>query len=65
VRLVAVLFEETVKRLLLSNGEFAGLDARVIHPEEGVNVVHGLCADISELLDLGGGVLDLLKKRDK
>jgi hypothetical protein len=59
VRLVAVLFEETVKRLLLSDGEFAGLDARVIHPEEGVNVVHGLCADIRELLDFGGGILDL------
>jgi len=59
VRLVAMLFEETVKRLLLSDGKFAGLDARVIHPEEGVNVVHGLCPDVSEFLDLGGGILDL------
>lgn len=59
MRLVAVLFEEAVKRLLLSDSEFARLDTRVIYPEEGVDVVHGLCADISEFLDLGGGVLDL------
>lgn len=63
MRLVAVLFEETVKCLLLSDGEFAGLDARVIHPEEGVNVIHGLCADVRELLDLGGGILDLSRRK--
>jgi hypothetical protein len=56
-----VFLEETIKRLLLSNGEFARLDTGVIHPEEGVNVVHGLCSNISEFLDLGGGVLDLEK----
>lgn len=36
----------------------------MIHPEEGVNVIHGLCADICELLDLGGGVFDLSKRKE-
>jgi len=54
-----MFLEETIKRLLLSNCQFARLDTGVVYPEERINVVHGLCSDISELLDLGGGVFDL------
>lgn len=62
MRLVAVLLEESVKSFLLSDGKLAGLDARVVDTEQGVDVVHGLRADISKLLDLGGGILDLEKR---
>jgi hypothetical protein len=62
VCLVAVLLEETVKSLLLSDSKLSGLDARVVDTEQGVDVVHGLRADISKLLDLGGGILDLENK---
>lgn len=59
--LVVVLLEEAVEGGLLSNGQFAGLDTRVVHTEERIDVVHRLSAHIGELLDLGGGILDLKK----
>ena len=58
---LSVLAQETIERLMLSNGELAGLDARVVDTEQRVDVVHGLRTDVRELLDLGGGVLDLRK----
>lgn len=51
--------EETVEGLLLADLELTTLDTGVIDTEEGVDVVHGLRADVRELLDLGGDVLDL------
>jgi hypothetical protein len=44
----------------LTDGKLAGLDAGVIDTEQGVDVIHGLRADVGELLDLGGDVLDLV-----
>ena len=58
--LCTVFAEQTIQRLLLSDGKLTGLDTGVIDTQERVDVVHGLCPDISELLDFGGGVLDLL-----
>ena len=55
----AVLLEQSVKSFLLSNLESARLDARMVHAKQRVDVVHGLCAHIGELLDLSRGVLDL------
>jgi hypothetical protein len=54
-----VLLEQSVKGFLLSNLESARLDARVVHTQQRVDVVHGLRAYIGELLDLGRGILDL------
>ena len=54
-----MLLEQPVQSLLLTDGELAGLDARVVHTKERVHVVHRLRADIRKLLDLGGDVLDL------
>jgi hypothetical protein len=36
----------------------------VVYTQQGVDIVHGLCADVGELLDLGSGVLDLLQSRE-
>ena len=60
VVLLAVLLEQPVERLLLAHGELARLDARVVHAQERVDVVHRLRAHVRELLDLRGDVLDLL-----
>ena len=58
---LAVLAEQPVEGLLLADRELARLDARVVHTQERVDVVHRLRADVRELLDLGGDVLDLWK----
>ena len=58
--LCTVFAEQTVQRLLLSNGKLARLDTGVIDAQKRVYVVHGLCPDVGELLDLGSGILDLL-----
>ena len=52
--------EETVERLLLAHHELAGLDAGVVHTQNGVDVVERLCAHVCELLNLRGHVLDLV-----
>ena len=57
---LSVLAQQAVERLALARGELAGLDARVVDTQERVDVVHRLRADVRELLDLGGDVLDLL-----
>lgn len=55
-----MLRQKLVQSLLLANSELSGLDTGVIHSQQGVDVVHGLSTDVSELLDLGGSVLDLV-----
>ena len=57
--LLAVLLEQTVKSLLLANSELARLDTGVVHTKERVDIVHGLGSDISKLLNLSCGILDL------
>ena len=57
--LLAVLLEQPIERLLLAHGELARLDARVVHTQERVDVVHRLRAHVRELLDLRGCILDL------
>lgn len=59
MRLIMVLLEQAIQRLLLPNRELAGLDARVVDAQERVDVVHRLRAHVGELLDLGRGVFDL------
>ena len=56
----AVFAEQSVEGLPLSDLEGARLDTRMVHAQERIDVVHGLCAHVGELLDLGRGVLDLL-----
>ena len=56
---LAVLAEEAVERLLLADRELAGLDARVVHAQQRVDVIHRLRAHVRELLDLRRRVLDL------
>lgn len=56
---MTVLLEKCIKGLLLANSKLARLDAGVVHTQEGVNIVHGLCADVGKLLNLGGSILDL------
>ena len=55
-----MFLKQSIKGFLLSNLENAGLDAQMVYSQQRVNVVHGLRAHIGELLDLGGGILDLL-----
>ena len=45
---------------MLADLELAGLDAGVVDAKQGVDVVHRLGANVRKLLDLGGGVLDLI-----
>lgn len=60
-----MLLEEAVESFLLADGELARLDSRVINTEERVDVIHRLCADVGELLDLGCGIFDLYASKDK
>ena len=52
--------QETVKSLLLSNSKLARLDAGMVDPQERIDIIHGLCADVGKFLDLGCGILDLI-----
>lgn len=36
----------------------------MVYTQQGVHIVHGLRADVSELLDLGGGILDLTQSHE-
>ena len=56
---LTVLAEEAVKCLLLADRELSGLNARVVHTQQRVDVIHRLRADVRELLDLRGCILDL------
>lgn len=63
--LVTVPLEKAIQSFLLADGEFARLDTRVIDTEERIDVVHGLCPHICELLDLGSSILDLWRGKIK
>ena len=52
--------EQSVQGFLLSDLESARLYARMVYTQQRVDVVHGLGADVGELLDLGRSILDLL-----
>lgn len=54
-----MLPEQSIKCFLLANSELARLDTGVVHTQEGVNVVHRLCTNVGELLDLGSSIFDL------
>ena len=56
-----MLLEQPIKGFLLTDSELPRLNPRVVNTEERINIVHGLGTDVGELLDLGGGVLDLFK----
>ena len=62
---VSVLAQEAVKGLPMSDNEFARLNARVVDTKEGVDVIHGLSADVRKLLNLSGRILDLQVKGRK
>ena len=52
--------QETVEHLPVADRELAAHDARVVHAQDGVDVLHALCADIGKILDLRRRVLDLV-----
>lgn len=54
-----MLSEQPVECFLLSDSELSGLNTGVVDTEKGIDIVHGLGTDVSELLDLGSGILDL------
>ena len=54
-----MLPEKAVQSFLLANRELSGLNAGVIDAKQRVNVVHRLCTDVCQFLDLGGSILDL------
>ena len=54
------LVEELVEDSRLSDLELSRLDGGVVDTQDHVDVLHRLCSDIGELLDLGGGILDLI-----
>ena len=55
--------EQLVEDVLLSDVQLSADDTTVVHTKDGVDVLHALCSDISELLDLGGGILDLRESK--
>lgn len=55
--------EKLVEDVLLSDVQLSADNSTVVDAKDGVDVFHALRADISEFLDLGGGVLDLRKSR--
>ena len=59
LRRVAMLLKERIESFLLANSKLARLDARVVHTQEGVHVIHRLCTDIGKLLNFGSSILNL------
>ena len=55
-----VPLQEAVEHLAVAELELAAHDARVVHAQDGVDVLHALRADVGELLDLRRRVLDLV-----
>ena len=55
-----MLLEELVEDFPRADDELASLDAGVVYAQHCVNILHRLRADVCELLDLGGRVLDLV-----
>jgi hypothetical protein len=56
---LAHLLEQSVEHGRLADLEVTRVDTGVVNTEDHVDVLHGLGSDVGELLDLGGGVLDL------
>src|SRR6266404_783663 len=54
-----VLSEQAVQSFFLPDFECTRLDARMVHTQKRVDVIHGLSAHISKLLDLRRGIFDL------
>lgn len=54
-----MLLKERIESFLLANSKLARLDARVVHTQEGVHVIHRLCTDIGKLLNFGSSILNL------
>ena len=52
--------QETIEHLLVAELELSAHNTRVVHTEDGIDVLHALRPDVGELLDLGRGVLDLV-----
>lgn len=51
--------QQTVKCRLLSDSEFARLDARMVDTKQRINIIHGLCSNVSKFLNFGSSVLNL------
>lgn len=54
-----MLLKQSVEDGGLADLEVTTLDTSVVDTEDHVDVLHRLCSNIGELLDLGGGILDL------
>ena len=54
-----MLAQQTVKGFPVADLQLSGGDTGVVDTEQRIDVVHGLRADVRELLDLGSCVLDL------
>lgn len=54
-----MLLEQSVEDGGLADLEVTTLDTSVVNTEDHVNVLHRLCSNVGELLDLGSGILDL------
>lgn len=57
---LAVCLKKLIKNMWLANVELATNNTTVIHAQHSINVFHTLRANISELLNLGRRVFDLL-----
>lgn len=54
------LLDQLVEHFRLSDLELAVDDGSVVNTQNRINVLHRLCANIGELLDLGSRILDLV-----
>jgi hypothetical protein len=56
---ITVLLEEAVESVTVAHFKFTASNTGMIYTENGVDVLHALCSNVCQLLDLGSGVFDL------
>jgi hypothetical protein len=56
---IAVLLKEALKHVMVAYFKLTTGDTGMIYTENGIDILHALCSNICQLLNLGSGIFDL------
>jgi hypothetical protein len=56
---IAVLLEEALEHVMVAYFKLTTGDTGMIYTENGIDILHTLCSNICQLLNLGSGIFDL------
>jgi hypothetical protein len=59
---IAVLPEEALEHVTVAHFKLTTSDTGMIYTENGIDILHALCSNICQLLDLGSGIFDLIER---